>query len=165
MSKSYEELSHRHCWAQTQPPACGMKGPHKRCCLCSKLPPDPTQTLDTEKGIEVAFDLCNKIWNQNGKHTHAQLDELITMTLTSFEAKIRTDEADKCNDHIEKALTAERTRLHAAIEKMGYTFKTVGWGDGMTSIEPVESDKISRAGAEGFNAALTRIKDLINKDI
>ena len=26
--------SHYHCWDQKQPPACGLKGEHKRCCLC-----------------------------------------------------------------------------------------------------------------------------------
>ncbi len=100
------------------------------CIECGEPPPNdlttpaPTQTLDTEKGIEVAFDLCNKIWNQNGKHTHAQLDELITMTLTSFEAKIRTDEADKCNDHIEKAVAEERTRLLELIKKQEEKLET-----------------------------------------
>ena len=41
--------------------------------------------------------------------------------------------------------------LEEEMEKMGYTFKDVDWGDGIKSREPVEDDTKSRAYAEGFN--------------
>ncbi len=31
----YHLVDHRHCWDQEQPPACGIKGEHKICCLCA----------------------------------------------------------------------------------------------------------------------------------
>ncbi len=48
---NYEERSHSHCWNQKQPPACGLKGKHLRCCLC----PAPAPTLIGEKEC-----ICNE---------------------------------------------------------------------------------------------------------
>lgn len=36
--KPYSQRSHYHCWEGKQPPPCGQKGKHLRCCLCEAKP-------------------------------------------------------------------------------------------------------------------------------
>ncbi len=212
---SYEELSHTHCWAQTQPPACGMKGPHKRCCLCTQTAPEgaesevpplvrtpiipppiqekkcgnchrgecvcggwsygvaPTQTLDTEKGIE---DVAQKLHSwyleaclrpesgldfnpaaqepyEDLKETQKFLDRYIAEKVIALIKEERDENYREMNkqmaEQYEAGATHERTRLHAAIEK-----------------EKVEHDDeacdVRACDQKAHNAALQRIQDLLN---
>lgn len=43
---TYSDHDHSHCWAQKQPPACGIEGTHNRCCICTKRNPNvPTPDI------------------------------------------------------------------------------------------------------------------------
>ncbi len=88
-----------------------------------------------------------------------RLSNQLRTTLQAFEAKIRADEADKCNDHIEKALTSERTRLHAAIENLKYPKEI------MPRYVSGPTEQKHFGPMDSHNAALQRIQDLINKEI
>lgn len=52
-----KSVNHFHCWEQFQPPACDLKGKHKRCCLCEATAP---QSKSVE-GLTELQQLQNKL--------------------------------------------------------------------------------------------------------
>lgn len=68
--------SHSHCWEQRQPPACGLKGKHIRCCLCEATVSDKKEW---EKEART-FEFAHKLGCIDGRRQ--ALEEVVTLVET-----------------------------------------------------------------------------------
>ena len=68
---------------------------------------------------------------------------------------------DFLRTEISSLLSSYKSELEKRVEKMGYTFKKVDWGDGIITDEPVEDETKSLSYAGGYNQAVSDIKTLI----
>ncbi len=145
------------------------------CIECGEPPPNdlttpaPTQTLDTEKGIEeitAVFVECDSCASKPGTPPLCQGCLKNRSTMERVNRMYKT----AAHDLIEAALTAERTRLHAAIEKEKVHGRIKNYDGNLLATASEHYNIAAETWAEiiryeqGFNAALTRIQDLLSSN-
>lgn len=86
--------SHYHCWEQKQPPACGLKGEHKRCCLCEET--NPSNEIKTVEDVVREFE--SVFPDSTGRHLYPT-----TMV--------------ECKDYIRTSITTLLKHAQSEIEK------------------------------------------------
>lgn len=87
--KTYErDYSHTHCWAQKQPPACGIPlDKHTQCCLCD-TPVEPTAPVGGSWESEFDKKFMTIFSLHTGADTFAPVKDFIAQTIKNREREI-----------------------------------------------------------------------------
>lgn len=123
---------------------CGwsVEGCVKPSCLCHNPPPQDT----TNPNVEI---------------------ENIVLTFLKNTPRLKQESGVRYAERLTQLVIDIRSQLLSSLIKEAaakrYLFEERDWGDGLTSIEPVGDDTVSRAEAEGYNRALDDVLTLLKQ--